>query len=84
MEQDELRVAEVPTGRSGGEIMHEFTARFRCAQPVGEGVRLRSGGGWVTVTPGSGSVRVQAEGARAEELCVFYVAEIRLLAGGEV
>lgn len=80
MNMEEVRVTEVPTGHTGGEIMDAFTARFRCAQPVGAGVRLRSGGGWVTVTPQTGSVRIRAEGDSAEiaeELCGFYERELR-------
>ena len=77
---EEVRIAEVLTERADGEIMDAFTARFRFAQPVGAGVRLPSGGGWVTVTPQMGSVRIRAEGDSAElaeELCVFYEEEIR-------
>lgn len=77
---EEVRVAEVPTVRADGEIMDAFTSRFRCAQPVGGGVRLHALGGWVTVIPRQGSVMVQAEGASAEvaeELCGFFQAEVK-------
>lgn len=80
MDMEEVRTAEVPTAHSGGEIMDAFTARFRCAQPVGAGVRLRALGGQVTVIPGPGRVTVEALGGSAEvaeELCGFYEEELR-------
>lgn len=76
--------AEIPLRGGRGELMEAFTSRFRCSQPAGAGVRLRSGGGWVTVSPliRRRSVRLLTEGADAEiarELCGFYEEEIRHL-----
>ncbi|MGM9605925.1 MAG: sugar phosphate nucleotidyltransferase [Oscillospiraceae bacterium] len=79
--------AEIPLQGGRGALMEAFTGRFRCSEPAGTGVRLRSGGGWVYVHPliRRRAVFLQTEGADAEiarELCGFYEKEIRQLDTG--
>ena len=67
---------EVPLVSDRGQVMQAL-ARESARQPAGEGLRLRTGSGWVYLTPIArrSALRVIAEGPDLElaaELCDFY------------
>lgn len=67
---------EVPLTADRGQVMQAL-ARESARQPAGEGLRLRTGSGWVYLTPIArrSALRVIAEGPDLElaaELCDFY------------
>ncbi len=77
---------EVPLVRDRGEIMRELTIQAGRDAVTGEGLRLRSRGGWVYLVPLSrrAAVKVVAEGPDLEmaaELCDFYAAQVSKLDG---
>lgn len=75
---------EVPLSRDRGEIMRELAAQAGKDALAGEGLRLRSRGGWVYVVPLSrrAALKVVAEGPDLEmaaELCDFYAGQVAKL-----
>lgn len=65
-------------------VMGEFTARFRRAEPVGDGIRLNTADGWIYVAPAADrrALLLQADADTAEladELCGFYRRELSRL-----
>ena len=67
---------EVPLSSDRGRVMQAL-ARESARQPQGEGLRLRTGSGWVYLTPIArrSALRITAEGPDLElaaELCDFY------------
>ena len=67
---------EVPISSDRGRVMQAL-ARESARTPAGEGLRLRTGSGWVYLTPMArrSALRVIAEGPDLElaaELCDFY------------
>lgn len=67
---------EVPLTADRGQVMQAL-ARESARQPSGEGLRLRTGSGWVYLTPIArrSALRIVAEGPDLElaaELCDFY------------
>lgn len=67
---------EVPLASDRGRVMQAL-AREHARQPAGEGLRMRTGNGWVYLTPVArrSALRVIAEGPDLElaaELCDFY------------
>ena len=67
---------EVPLVSDRGQVMQAL-AREHARQPTGEGLRMRTGSGWVYLTPIArrSALRVIAEGPDLElaaELCDFY------------
>ena len=67
---------EVPLSSDRGRVMQAL-ARESARNPVGEGLRMRTGNGWVYLTPLArrSALRVVAEGPDLElaaELCDFY------------
>ena len=67
---------EVPLTADRGQVMQAL-AREQARQPSGEGLRLRTGSGWVYLTPLArrSALRIVAEGPDLElaaELCDFY------------
>ncbi len=67
---------EVPLSSDRGRVMQAL-AREQSRQPAGEGLRMRTGSGWVYLTPIArrSALRVIAEGPDLElaaELCDFY------------
>lgn len=78
------RRTEVPLHRDADRVLTDFTARFRRAEPAGDGVRLSTAGGWVYVAPrASGRALLLQSDADtmelAEELCGFYQEELSRL-----
>lgn len=75
---------EVPLCRDRGEIMGELAIQMGKNVRLGEGIRLRSRGGWVYLVPLSrrSAVRIVAEGPDLEmaaELCDFYAGQVAKL-----
>lgn len=75
---------EVPLTRDRGEVMRELTRQAGRDAAAGEGLRLRSRGGWVYLVPLTrrAAVKVVAEGPDLEmaaELCDFYAAQVSKL-----
>lgn len=75
---------EVPLHRDRGEIMRELAAQAGRDARLGEGLRLRSRGGWVYLVPLArrAAVRIIAEGPDLEmaaELCDFYAGQVAKL-----
>ncbi len=75
---------EVPLVRDRGEVMRELTVQAGRDAVAGEGLRLRSRGGWVYLVPLTrrAAVKVVAEGPDLEmaaELCDFYAAQVSKL-----
>ena len=75
---------EVPLSRDRGEIMRELAAQAGKDARMGEGLRLRSRGGWVYLVPLArrAAVRIVAEGPDLEmaaELCDFYAGQVAKL-----
>lgn len=67
---------EVPLSSDRGRVMQEL-AREHARKPAGEGLRMRTGSGWVYLTPVArrSALRIIAEGPDLElaaELCDFY------------
>ena len=67
---------EVPLSSDRGRVMQAL-AREHARQPTGEGLRMRTGSGWVYLTPIArrSALRILAEGPDLElaaELCDFY------------
>ena len=67
---------EVPLTSDRGRVMQAL-AREQARQPSGEGLRMRTGSGWVYLTPIArrSALRILAEGPDLElaaELCDFY------------
>ncbi|MDE6897950.1 MAG: hypothetical protein K2P16_01665, partial [Lawsonibacter sp.] len=67
---------EVPLSSDRGRVMRAL-ARDQGRSPVGEGLRMRTGSGWVYLTPAArrSALRILAEGPDLElaaELCDFY------------
>jgi len=67
---------EVPLSSDRGQVMQAL-AREHARQPAGEGLRMRTGSGWVYLTPLArrSALRITAEGPDLElaaELCDFY------------
>ena len=67
---------EVPLASDRGKVMQAL-AREHARQPDGEGLRMRTGSGWVYLTPIArrSALRITAEGPDLElaaELCDFY------------
>ena len=67
---------EVPLTSDQGQVMREL-AREQTARVAGDGIRVRSGGGWVYLRPAArrAALRIQAEGPDLElaaELCDRY------------
>ena len=67
---------EVPLSSDRGRVMQAL-AREHARQPSGEGLRMRTGNGWVYLTPIArrSALRITAEGPDLElaaELCDFY------------
>lgn len=77
---------EVPLSRDRGEIMRELAVQAGKGALDGEGLRLRSRGGWVYLVPLSrrSALKVVAEGPDLElaaELCDFYAGQVAKLDG---
>ena len=77
---------EVPLVRDRGEVMRELIVQTGRDAVLGEGVRLRSRGGWVYLVPLTrrSAMKVVAEGADLEtaaELCDFYAAQVSRVDG---
>ena len=77
---------EVSVSRGRGELMRLLAQRAGTECESGSGLRLRTGGGWVYLTPLARrrAVRVVAESADMEiaaELCDLYADKIRRLDG---
>ena len=75
---------EVPLSRDRGDIMRELAAQAGKDARMGEGLRLRSRGGWVYLVPLArrSAVRIIAEGPDLEvaaELCDFYAGQVAKL-----
>ena len=67
---------EVPLTSDRGQVMQAL-AREHARNPAGEGLRMRTGNGWVYLTPAArrSALRIVAEGPDLElaaELCDFY------------
>lgn len=67
---------EVPLSSDRGQVMQAL-AREQTRRPAGEGLRMRTGSGWVYLTPIArrSALRITAEGPDLElaaELCDFY------------
>ncbi|MCD7948603.1 MAG: NTP transferase domain-containing protein [Oscillospiraceae bacterium] len=78
---------EVPLTADRGRVMQALTRSERSAEPMGEGVRLHTGSGWVYIAPLTrrASLRVIAEGMDAEvadELCSFYTEKAKMFDKG--
>jgi len=72
---------EVPVSRDRGEVMRELAVQAGKDAAAGQGLRLRSRGGWVYLVPLTrrAAVKVVAEGPDLEmaaELCDFYVGQV--------
>lgn len=72
---------DVPVTGSGGQVIEALAAEERDCRPAGDGVRLRTGTGWVYIAPGKRrpALRVIAECSDlelAEELCGFYAQKL--------
>ena len=77
---------EVSVTRGRGELMRLLAQRAGADGEVGTGLRVRTGGGWVYLTPLTRrrAVKVVAESADMEiaaELCDLYADKIRRLDG---
>lgn len=75
---------EIPLLSSRGDVMQALRKTGLRAQPVGEGIRIPSGGGWAYLTPLArrSALRVTGEGPEMEiaaELCDFYSGKVREL-----
>lgn len=75
---------QVPLHKDPDRVMSDFTARFRRAEPAGEGIRLSTADGWVYVAPKADRralfLQADADTAElAEELCGFYQRELSQL-----
>ncbi len=75
---------EVPVSRDRGEVMRELAAQAGKDALAGEGLRLRSRGGWVYLVPLArrAAVKIVAEGPDLElaaELCDFYAGKVSKL-----
>lgn len=75
---------EVPLSRDRGEVMGELAVQAGRDALAGEGLRLRSRGGWVYLVPLArrSAVKVVAEGPDLElaaELCDFYAGQVSAL-----
>lgn len=75
---------EISLSRDRGEIMRELAAQAGRDALAGEGLRLRSRGGWVYVVPLArrSAVKIVAEGPDLElaaELCDFYAGQVSKL-----
>ena len=71
-----VRRREIPLSAGRSQVMQALSREYG-RQPGGEGLRLRSGGGWVYLSPLArrSALRVVAEGPDLEaaaELCDFY------------
>lgn len=75
---------EVPLGRDRGEVMRELALQAGKDALAGEGLRLRSRGGWVYLVPLArrSALKIVAEGPDLEmaaELCDFYAGQVAKL-----
>ena len=75
---------QVPLHRDPERVLTDFTARFRRAEPAGDGIRLNTADGWVYVAPKADTraLLLQADADTmelAEELCEFYREELSRL-----
>ena len=75
---------EVPVSADRGEIMRALAGEGAGVPQSGEGLRIRSGGGWVYLVPLSrrSALKVVAEGPDLElaaELCDFYAGKVARL-----
>ncbi len=75
---------EVPLSGGRGAVMQAIAGAHPAARSAGEGLRLRTGGGWVYMTPLTrrSALKVVAEGPDTEtaaELCDFYAGQIQRL-----
>ena len=75
---------QVPLTRDPDRVLNDFTARFRRAEPAGNGIRLSTADGWVYVAPKADrrALLLQADADTAElaeELCGFYQEELSRL-----
>lgn len=75
---------EVPLTRDRGEVMRELAIQAGKDALAGEGLRLRSRGGWVYLVPLArrAAVKIVAEGPDLElaaELCDFYAGQVAKL-----
>ena len=75
---------EVPLAGERGRVMQALAGTHPAARPAGEGLRIRTGGGWVYMTPLTrrAALKVVAEGPDLEtaaELCDFYAEKAKQL-----
>ena len=75
------RRAKITLHREPDRVMADFTARFRRAEPAGDGIRLNTADGWIYVAPRPAAralvLQADADTAElAEELCSFYQKEL--------
>ncbi len=75
---------ELPLSTSRGQVMEGLVNAFPDREPVGEGLRVRMGEGWVWLTPESrrAVLRIRAEAKTpetAQELCRFALHRAKML-----